>query len=224
MVPYSKITFRPIKPCNFYTDSEYAKESFLARFNDEESFKFLHYFIKYCCEKNKGEWPSKITSQMLKSISEDFDFIINIEDLKIFRDGYFVKNKFDYELTHELIVLAYMCCSDGRFLALSTYYLDFSAEEKLAMVLRNEFSIKEPESITFLLKVITDISKTPGMLMDREFVFRRFFDVAKKNNLPIDSCIGLAQKYNLIVQMVGKSTFVCNKLVLLAYLAMPKLN
>lgn len=225
MVPYSKISSKLIKTYNLYLDTDDAKRFFLNRFSkDEKSFNFLKYLVRYCAKKTQGEWPEKITPEILNSMEKDSGSQIQIEETKIYKDGYLIKNNINYELTHEFIVSAFICCSDGNFLPLSTGHIDFSNEEKIATFLQNEVFIQKTEVVTFLMKLLDDMSKTPGVLMGRSFNIKRAMEIAKENNLVFDLCMIIAQKFNILYVNIEEERLECNALVFLAYLASPKLN
>lgn len=224
MLPYSRIGSRLIKPHNLYTYTDDAKKYFFARFGgDKQSFDFLHYLIRYCCKKNQGEWPSVITPEIAKSMCEDAGFEITISETKIFRDGYLIKDAANYELTHEFIVSSFMCCSDGNFLPLSTGHIDFTGGEEISTFLREQVFVEEPQVVTFLVKLIIDMEKPSGILVDKWFRVKRLKRIAMENNLIFELCFKLAQNYNLIA-MVDESTVICNGLIFSAYLASPRLD
>ncbi len=226
MIPYHKISSRLIKPYNLYTYDPSVKVYFFGRFGeDEKSFDFLHYLIRWCCEKNKGEWPDKITPQILEHMSKDAEYLITIEEIKIFTDGYLIKDNDDnYELTHEFIVSSFMCCSDGNFLPLQTGHIDFRGEEKIATFLREQLFIEESQAVTFLTKLAIDNGKTLGTLIDREISLRSVIQIAMENDLIFELCINWAEEHNLLSVQFEKDTIICNALMLYAYAASPRLN
>lgn len=225
MIPYNKISSRLIRPYNLYTYDTSVKEYFFGLFGqDEKSFDFLHYLIRYCCENNEGEWPDDITTEILKSMSEDAGHPILIEETKLFADGFVFKySKNEYGLTHEFIVSAFTCCTDGNFLPLSTGHIDFSGEDKIANFLRDQICIGEPQAVTFLVKLAVDNGKTPGVLMGREIRLSRVFQIAQENDLIFDLCIEWARSNNLLFVDIERDVVICNSLMLTAYAASPKL-
>ncbi len=225
MIPYHKISSRLIKPHNLYTYDPSVEEYFFGRFGqDEKSFDFLHYLIRYCCENNEGEWPDKITNEIISEMSKDAGYPILIEETKLFADGFVSKDPYNkYDLTHEFIVSAFMCCTDGNFLPLSTGHIDFSGEDKIANFLRDEIFIKEPQAVTFLVKIVVDNVKTPGVLMGREMKLSRVFQIAQENDLIFDLCIEWARSNNLLFVDIERDVVICNSLMLTAYAASPKL-
>lgn len=223
MIPYSRIDSKLIKPYNLYTYTDDAKQYFIARFGDEQSFSFLHYLIRYCNEKNEGNWPNEITPEIIEHMSKDAKVSIQIEEMKAFTDGYVIKSGSNYEITHEFVVGSFMCCSDGNFLPLSTGHIDFTKTEELARFLKEDLFIEEPQAVNFLVELVNFMSKEKGVLLSREFNLGDLLRITRANDLIADLCIDWAQSYNLI-NNYEDDLFICNGLILSAYYAMPRLN
>lgn len=222
MILYNRISSRPLKPWNFYTSTPDSKESFMTRFNDEKSFVFFHQLIRYCCEKNNGEWPDEITSEVIEAMIEDLGSPIAIEETLVFKVGYIVKEGSYYVLTHEFIVGAYLQCPDGNGFPLSTGHIDFTQEAKLAEVLRTWMEIKEPQVVRFLVKLVLGMQNHPGVLMDRNFTLADLLVITRQNGLVFELCEDWATSRGLIT-IHTEENINCNGLILVAYLAMPKM-
>lgn len=225
--PYSLIGSKLVKPHHLFTYSKKAKNSFLSAFDafsDDKSFFFLQYLIKYCIENNKGEWPTTITTAVVKSISDEVDADFIVEELKIYKDGYLLKNGNDYELTHEFIVLSYISCSDGDSLPISTVHIDVSSssnQEKIASVLTEHFFINNPQTIKFLLKILADMLKVQGTLINRQFNLEKLLKITMENDLTFETCFESAKESSMVE--IGKGFMVtCERLILASYLASPK--
>ncbi|MBP7846405.1 MAG: hypothetical protein KA007_03110, partial [Candidatus Pacebacteria bacterium] len=102
-------------------------------------------------------------------------------------------------------------------------HIDFSGEDKIANFLRDEIFIKEPQAVTFLVKIVVDNVKTPGVLMGREMKLSRVFQIAQENDLIFDLCIEWARSNNLLFVDIERDVVICNYLMLTAYAASPKL-
>lgn len=158
MVPYSQIDSVIIKPYHLFCYIEgdrrnEIKKIFLSCFEDNYALIFLRYLIMYCDEKNNGEkWPDKITPEIVFWISQKSNIPINIKRMKIFEDGYLIKEKDgdDFELTHEFIVASFMCCSKDGCIPLNNNHIDFSKTEEFVIFLKKK--IKEVEE-NVLIKV-----------------------------------------------------------------------
>jgi hypothetical protein len=223
MIPYSRIGSKLIKPYNLYIYHG-VKEYFFAIFgNDENSFDFLTCLVKWCCERNQGEWPDVLTPKIIEGISKYGKSPIPLEETTFFTGGYFIKDGADYELTHDFVVSVFMSCSDGNFFPLSTGHIDFTGEEKIAAFLRDQISIKEPQAVTFLTKLAIDYSKTQGTLWDRTITIGKLLEIARENDVIADLCIDWGQKANLISIDVENDLVLCNTLILCAYQASPRL-
>jgi len=224
MIPYSKIGSRLIKPYNLYTYTNEAKQYFIARFGDEQSFNFLHYLIRYCNEKNEGNWPDKITKEIIEHMSKDAKVSIQIEEMKAFADGYVIKSGSNYEITHEFVVGSFMYCPDGNFLPLSTGHIDFTKIEELTRLLKEDLLIEEPQAVTFFVELVKSMSEKEGILMGREFNLMDILRITRANDLIADLCINWGEAYNLLINDYENDFFICNGLIFYAYYAMPNLN
>ena len=224
MIPYSKISSKLIKPYQICTSSPNAKRYFFGWFGgDEKSFRFLVLLIRYCCEFNKGEWLERITAKILERMSTTGN-IISVEETKIFTDGYIVKDDGEYELTHEFIVSLYLCCPDGNFFPLSTGHIDFAGEEKIAISLKDQIGIDEPQAVTFLTKLAIKNGQKTGTLIDRKLNLKDLVQIARDNNLIFDLCIDWAIQCNLLFVDMEEEIVVCNTLMIFTYLVSPKLH
>ena len=222
MTPFKEVQSRPIKPYNFYTYTPDSENLLVAFWGDKQSFLFLHYLIRYCCEKNQGEWPDQITPEIIAAMSKDAKTQICVEGMKAFKNGYVTKVGNNYELTHEFVAGSFIFGSDGNFIPISTGHLDFSKGEKLAEFLKNGLHISLPEVVTFLVKLFEDFSKKPGVLFDRVTDFERLLQIAVKNHLSPETCITISEKSGYI-DTEDTDNVTLNGLVLAAYYAMPKL-
>ncbi|MFA6386340.1 MAG: hypothetical protein WCW04_01030 [Candidatus Paceibacterota bacterium] len=224
MIPYSKIDSKLIKPYNLYTYTSDAKQYFINRFRDEQSFNFLHYLIRYSNEKNEGNWPDKITPEIIEHMSKDAKVSIQIEEMNAFKDGYVIKSESNYEITHEFVVASFMCCSDGNFLPLSTGHIDFTKTEKLTKFLKEDLFIEESQALIFLVELVKSMSEKKGVLMGREFNLMDLLKITRANDLIADLCINWGEAYNLLINDYENDLFTCNGLIFSAYYAMPRLS
>lgn len=224
-VPYSQIGSRLIKPYNLYTSHGSVKPYFFANFGeDENSFILFHALVMYSCERNGGEWPDTITSEIISKMEEYVENDIKVSETKLFRDGYILQHGTDYELTHDLIATAWLCCSDGNFLPLSTGHIDFSnCEVNLAKYLE-EKGIREPQAVKFLVALFMSTKDRPGVLMDRPVTISKLLEICHENNLIFELCIDWCQKYNLVAIDSENDTAISNGLFFCAYLVSPKLG
>jgi hypothetical protein len=222
MILYNRISSRPLKPWNFYTYAPDSKKNFMARFNDEKSFVFLHQLIRYCCERNEGEWPDKITNEIVEHMIEDLGAPIVIEETLIFKEGYVVKERSYYVLTHEFIVGAYLQCPNGNGFPLSTGHIDFTQEEKLAEALRTWMGIEEQQAVKFLVKLAVSMKDQIGLLMHRNLTLKDLLVITRQHNLILELCLEWAVSRGLIADH-SPDQISCNGLMVVAYLAMPKL-
>jgi len=223
MIPYSHVGSRLIKTYCLYTSTEEARNYFSASFGDEKSFDLLHYLVRYCNEHNEGNWPDLISPKEISQMSLDAKSPIIIEATNAYSNGYIIKLGDCYELTHEFIVAAYMCCSDGNFLPLGTGHIDFTKTDALESFLRDEAGIAEPQAVNFLVKLACYLGEKSGVLMDRELSLYEVIKITKENNLIADLCLNWAMSRNLLdVDEDEKVTI--NGLAFSAYYAMPKLD
>ncbi len=224
-VPYSQIGSRLIKPYNLYTSHGSVKPYFFANFGeDENSFTFFHALIMYACERNGGEWPDTINSEMISRMEEYVGKEIKVSETKLFRDGYIIQHGNEYELTHDLIATAWLCCSDGNFLPLSTGHIDFSnCEERLTAYL-GVMGIKESQAVKFLVKLVMKTKERPGILMDRTLTISELLGICRENDLIFELCIDWCQKYNLVAIDSQNDVVACNGLFFCAYIVSPKLG
>jgi hypothetical protein len=146
MIPYSEISSVIIKPYHLFCYTEgnrrnEIKKIFLACFEDNYALIFLRHLIIYCDQKNNGErWPDKITPEIVSWISKKSNIPINIERMKIFEDGYLIKEKDgdNFELTHEFIVASFMCCSESGSLPLNNNHIDCDKTEEFVTFLKKK--------------------------------------------------------------------------------------
>jgi len=153
MIPYSQIG-SVIKPYHLfcYTEGDRKneiKKIFLTYFEDGYALIFLRCLIKYCDEKNNGEkWPDKITPEIVSWISKKSNLPINVEEMKIFKDGYLInETNGNYGLTHEFIVASFMCCSENCYLPLSQSHIDFDKTEEFVTFLKKKIKELEEENV-----------------------------------------------------------------------------
>lgn len=223
MIPYSHVGSRLIQPHCLYTYTEEARKYFSASFGDEQSFDFLHYLVRYCNEHNQGNWPDLISPKEITQMSLDANHPIIIERTNAFADGYIIKMGDCYELTHEFIVAAFMSCSDGNFLPLSTGHIDFSKIESLERFLKNDAGVSEPQAVKFLVKLVEYMGIKQGVLMDREFSLSEIIKITRDNDLIADLCINWAMSRNMM-GVIEDEIISCNGLIFSAYYSMPKLG
>lgn len=223
MIPYSHVGSRLIQPPCLYTYTEEARNYFVSSFGDEQSFEFLHYLVRYCNEKNNGQWLDLISPNDITQMSLDAKHPIIVERTNAFADGYIIRMGDYYELTHEFIVASFMSCSDGNFLPLSTGHIDFSQMESLEKFLKNDAGVSESQAVKFLVKLVEYMGTKQGVLMDREFSLDEIAKITRDNDLVADLCINWAMRRN----MMGTNEdeiISFNGLIFSAYYSMPKLD
>lgn len=228
MIPCNQMPRIIISPldvnlANFNKDE---KSHFLSIVGDEKSFDFSHFLSIYSLKKNDGKWPRIITPKILKFMEKEAEHDITVEETKIYADGYLIKHGVDYELTHELIVLFYLCFpAGGKILPINTVDIDFSFsnEEKWAEALQNYFHVEDPQALIFLVKILNDMGKTSGPLMNRVYEQIKLLEIAEENKIDFSTCMYLArEKYKVLDKELGFKV-ACRNLVLMGYLSSPKI-
>lgn len=223
MIPYSHVGSKLIKAYNLYTDTEEARNYFSASFGDEKSFELLHYLVRYCNEHNQGDLLDLISPKEISQMSLDAKHPIIIEATNAYANGYIIKTGDSYELTHEFIVAAYMSCSNDNFIPLSTGHIDFSKTDDLESFLKDEAGIKEPQAVSFLVKLACYLGEKSGILMDRELSLYEVVKITKENDLIADLCLNWAMSRNML-GVDEDEKIAINGLAFSMYYSMPMLD